>query len=141
VVRTAWLYAAGGRNFPHRILELADDVLTGRRDGLRVVTDEVGNPTYAPDLARGLGKLIQTGAYGIYHLTNSGHCSRYDFARRILELSGRSSVPVAPILGAEFERASTPPAFAPLANTAAAALGIQLRPWEDALAEFLRVNV
>jgi dTDP-4-dehydrorhamnose reductase len=140
VVRTAWLYATGGRNFPHRILELADDVLTGKRDGLRVVTDEVGNPTYAPDLAQGLAELIQTGAYGIYHLTNAGYCSRYDFACRILALSDRSSVPVAPILGAEFERASSPPPFAPLANTAAAALGIQLRPWGNALAEFLRAD-
>jgi dTDP-4-dehydrorhamnose reductase len=134
-VRTAWLYAPGGRNFsnPHRVLQLADE-----RGALRVVTDEVGNPTYAPDLANALTALIHTGAYGVYHLTNAGHCSRYDFACEILRLSGREHVPVEPILSVEFQRTSTPPRFTPLANTAAAALGITLRPWQEALEEFLK---
>ncbi len=128
IVRTAWVYAPGGRNFPHRILQLADT-----QGALRVVADEVGNPTYAPDLAAGIAALIQTGAYGIYHLTNAGYCSRYEFACEILRLSGREHVPVEPIALADFQRASTPPCFAPLANTAAAALGITLRPWQEAL--------
>ena len=135
IVRTAWLYAPGGRKFsnPHRVLQLADE-----QGALRVVTDEVGNPTYAPDLAAGFAALIRTGAYGVYHLTNAGYCSRYDFAREILRLSGREHVPVEPITLADFQRASTPPRFAPLANTAAAALGITLRPWQEALVEFLK---
>jgi len=135
IVRTAWLYAPGGRNFsnPHRVLQLADE-----QGALRVVTDEVGNPTYAPDLAAGFAALIRTGAYGVYHLTNAGYCSRYDFAREILRLSGREHVPVEPITLADFQRASTPPRFAPLANTAAAALGVTLRPWQEALVEFLK---
>jgi len=135
IVRTAWLYAPGGRNFsnPHRVLQLADE-----QGALRVVTDEVGNPTYAPDLAAAFAALIRTGAYGVYHLTNAGYCSRYDFVREILRLSGREHVPVEPIKLADFQRASTPPRFAPLANTAAAALGITLRPWQEALAEFLK---
>ena len=132
IVRTAWLYAPGGRNFPHRIVQLADE-----RGALRVVTDEVGNPTYAPDLAAALAALIRTGAYGVYHFTNSGYCSRYDFAREILRLTGREHVPVEPITLDQFQRDSTPPRFAPLANTAGAALGIVLRPWQEALAEFL----
>ncbi|MGD8968548.1 MAG: dTDP-4-dehydrorhamnose reductase [Anaerolineae bacterium] len=132
ITRTAWLYAPGGSNFPHRIIELADEM--GR---LRVVTDEVGNPTYAPDLAEALGQLIETEAYGMYHLTNAGYASRYDFAREILRVGGRQDVPVEPITLDAFERDSTPPRFAPLANTAAAALGIQLRPWQEALASFL----
>jgi len=132
IVRTAWLYAPGGRNFPHRIVQLADE-----RGALRVVTDEVGNPTYAPDLATALAALIRTGAYGVYHFTNSGYCSRYDFAREILRLTGREHVPVEPITLDQFQRDSTPPRFAPLANTAGAALGIVLRPWQEALAEFL----
>ena len=133
IVRTAWLYAPGGRNFPHRIIQLADE-----RGALRVVTDEVGNPTYAPDLAKAIAALIRTDAYGVYHLTNAGYCSRYDFAREILRVSGRGHVPVEPITLAEFQRASTPPRFAPLANPAAAPLGITLRPWQEALAEFLK---
>ncbi|HEC33139.1 MAG TPA: dTDP-4-dehydrorhamnose reductase [Chloroflexi bacterium] len=134
IVRTAWLYAPGGRNFPHRILQLADE-----RSRLQVVTDEVGNPTYAPDLAAALAALIRTEAYGVYHLTNTGYCSRYDFAREILRLGGRENMSVEPITLADFQRASTPPRFAPLANTAAAALGITLRPWQDALAEFFKL--
>jgi len=133
IARTAWLYAPGGRNFPHRIIQLADE-----QGALQVVTDEVGNPTYAPDLAAAIAALIRTGAYGVYHLTNAGYCSRYDFAREILRLSGREHTPVEPITLAGFQRVSTPPRFAPLANTAAAALGITLRPWQEALKEFLK---
>ena len=132
IVRTAWLYAPGGSNFPHRIIELAD-----QHGALQVVTDEVGNPTYAPDLAAALAALIQTGAYGVYHLTNTGYASRHEFAREILQISGREHVPVEPITLDAFERDSTPPRFAPLANTAAAALGIRLRPWQEALEAFL----
>jgi len=132
IVRTAWLYAPGGSNFPHRIIELADEL-----GELRVVTDEVGNPTFAPDLAVALAQLIETDAYGIYHLTNKGYTSRYDFAQEILRIADREDVPIERITLDAFERDSTPPRFAPLANTAAAALGIRPRPWQQALAAFL----
>jgi len=134
IARTAWLYAPGGRNFsnPRRIIQLADE-----RGALKVVSDEVGNPTYAPDLAAAIAALVQTGAYGVYHLVNAGHTSRYDYVREVLRRSGREHIPVTPIALADFPRASTPPRFAPLANTAAAALGITLRPWQEALEEFL----
>lgn len=133
IVRTVWLYAAGGRNFPHRMIELADE-----RGSLNVVTDEVGSPTYVVDMARALVALLETRAYGIYHLVNEGIASRYEFAQEILRLSGRAHIPVAPITSADYQRASTPPLYAPLANTAAAALGIHMRPWQEALAEFLQ---
>ncbi len=132
IVRTAWLYAPGGRNFPHRIIRLADE-----RGSLRVVADEIGNPTYVADLAEAIVRLIATHAYGVYHLVNEGIASRYDFALEILRLSGRESVPVEPIPQVAFRRESTPPRYAPLANNAAAALGIRLRPWKEALADFL----
>jgi dTDP-4-dehydrorhamnose reductase len=132
IVRTSWLTARGGRNFVHRILQLADE---GKP--LRVVTDEVACPTFAPDLALAILNLIATRSYGIYHLTNSGYCSRYDFAKRILDLSGRRHLPVEPITLADYPRASNPPKFSALANLSAAALGVALRPWEEALAEFL----
>lgn len=135
IIRIAWLTAPGGRNFVHRIIQLADE-----RGALKVVTDEVANPTFVNDLADALVKLVNTGQYGVYHLTNSGHCSRYEYARKILELSGRAHISVEPIALAEYPRPSTPPKFAPLANTAAAALGIALRPWEEALAEFLSMK-
>lgn len=134
IARTAWLYAPGGRNFsnPHRIIQLAR-----KRGKLRVVTDEVGNPTYALDLAQAIAALIQTGAYGVYHLVNAGHCSRYEYVREVLRLGGCADVPVEPIELADFDRPSTPPRFAPLANTAAAALGIVFRPWQAALEAYL----
>ncbi|MBN1813811.1 MAG: dTDP-4-dehydrorhamnose reductase [Anaerolineae bacterium] len=137
IVRTAWLYAVEGRNFPHRILELADEALAGERDALSVVTDEVGNPTYVIDLAEAIVKLLNTHAYGIYHLVNEGAATRFEFAQALLEASGRGHVHLTPIASSAFQRASTPPPYAPLANTAAAALGIRLRPWQGAVAAFI----
>ncbi len=133
IIRTSWLTGRAGRNFVHRIQQLADE-----RGSLRVVTDEVACPTFVTDMAEALVRLVTTGAYGIYHLTNAGYCSRYDFARRILDLSGRSHVPIEPITLADYPRPSTPPPFSPLANFAAAALGITLQPWEAALETFLK---
>jgi dTDP-4-dehydrorhamnose reductase len=137
IVRTAWVYALGGRNFstPSRIIQVADD-----RGALKVVTDEVGNPTYAPDLAAAIAALIKTKAYGVYHLTNAGYTSRYDYVCEVLRLAGREHIAVEPIGLDDFQRPSTPPRFAPLANTAAAALGITLRPWQEAVEEFLQTN-
>ena len=133
VVRTAWLSAPGGRNFVHRVLQQAE--AQGR---LRVVTDEVANPTFVEDLVEALLKLVASEHYGLYHLTNAGYCSRYEFASQILEMSGRRDVPIEPITLADYPRASTPPPFTALANTTAAALGITLRPWQAALEEFLK---
>jgi dTDP-4-dehydrorhamnose reductase len=135
IARTAWLYAPGGRNFsnPNRIIQMADE-----RGALKVVTDEVANPTYALDLAEAIASLIQTGAYGVYHLVNAGYTSRYDFVCEVLRIGGRGHIPVEPITLDDFQRASTPPRFAPMANTAAAALGITLRPWQAAVEAFLK---
>jgi dTDP-4-dehydrorhamnose reductase len=132
VIRTSWVAAAGGRNFIHRIQQLADE-----RGSLQVVTDEVASPTFVEDLAPAIVRLIATGRFGTYHLTNGGYCSRYDYARKILDLTGRGHVPIEPITLAQFSRPSTPPKFSPLANTAAAALGIELPPWEIGLRSFL----
>lgn len=132
IVRTAWLFGLGGNNFVTKILQLADE-----QGELRVVTDEVGSPTYAPDLAAALCQLIKKGLWGTYHLTNAGCCPRYDFARRILELSGRAGVPLRPITLSAFQRASCPPRYSCLRNFCAEALGITLRPWEEALAAYL----
>jgi dTDP-4-dehydrorhamnose reductase len=132
IVRPAWIYAVNGRNFVHAILNRARS--TGQ---LRVVTDEVGNPTYAHDLAAAITQLIGTQQYGIYHLMNSGHCSRWQFANEILRLAGLDNVANTPILGKEFKRASTPPPYGVLHNLAGAAIGITLRPWQEALAEYM----
>jgi dTDP-4-dehydrorhamnose reductase len=131
IVRTAWLYARGGNNFVTKIIAAAD-----RLGALKVVTDEVSAPTYAPDLAQAIAQLVHTGHYGIYHFANSGFCSRHDWACKILELSGRGDVPVEPITSDQWQRAAPPPLYAPIVNFTGAALGITLRPWEEALEEY-----
>ncbi len=132
IVRTAWLYSPTGRNFIHAILRRA------RNSGkIRVVTDEIGNPTYTHDLALAISQLIRTGQYGTYHFVNQGACSRWEFANEICRLAGLDHVQNDPILGSEFKRASTPPPYGQLANIAGGAIGITLRPWQEALAECL----
>lgn len=131
IVRTAWLYNNGGNNFITKIIAAAD-----KHGSLRVVDDEFGNPTYAPDLADAIVRLTGTQHYGIFHFTNSGSCSRYEWAVEILRRAGRAEVPVTPVRAAEWPRRTTPPAHAILLNTAGAALGITLRPWQEALAAY-----
>lgn len=133
IVRTAWLYAPGGRNFIHAILDRARQ--TGQ---LRVVTDETGNPTYAGDLAPAIAQLIETRQYGIYHFVNEGACSRWQFANEIVRRAGLENVTNTPILSKEFTRPSSPPPFGALHNIAGAAIGIRLRPWPEALADYLQ---
>lgn len=136
IVRTAWLYSAGGRNFIHAILRTARE-----KGAIRVVTDEVGNPTNAADLAEAIGRLIATEHYGIYHFVNSGACSRWAFANEILRLAGMEHVINTPILGSEFTRLSWPPPFCALHNRNGAAIGIALRSWQEALADLFQDGV
>ncbi len=133
IVRIAWLYSPGNANtFPSKILAAAK-----QNGGLTVVDDEIGNPTYAPDLARAIAELIETNHFGIYHLVGEGIASRYDWAAHILQLAGRGHIPIARSKLADYPRASTPPRYGALANFAAATtLGIKLRPWQDALEEY-----
>ncbi len=147
IVRTAWLYAHGGNKFPDKIIAAAvgehgrnsPKRSGGDRAPLRVVDDEFGNPTYAPDLARAITQLIETNHFGIYHLVNEGVASRHDWAARVLHLAGFGDVPITRTSLADFKRDSTPPRFGALANFAAATmLGIQLRKWEDALEDFFK---
>lgn len=132
IVRTAWLYGLGGNNFVKKIIARADS------DGkLRVVTDEVSSPTYTEDLVTAIEQLMLTGAYGIYHFTNEGACSRFEFAQEILQQSGRGHIPIEPITLADYPRPSTPPPYAPLRNFCGAQIGIMLRPWQAALTDYL----
>jgi dTDP-4-dehydrorhamnose reductase len=131
IVRIAWLFSPGGNNFPKKIVAAAKEKGT-----LSVVADEIANPTYAPDLAGALAQLIETEHYGVYHLVNEGATSRFDFAARILQLAGLP-VLLLPITLDQYARASTPPRNGALTNfVAATALGIQLRPWQQALEDY-----
>ena len=137
IVRTAWLYGHGGNHFVAKVLRAAND------GDLSGVVDEIAAPTWTRDLARALARLIETGRYGVYHLTNAGQASRYQWAREILRLAGKPDVRVRPVTTREY-RASLPagavaphkPPFSVLRNLAGAALGIELRSWQEALAEY-----
>ena len=130
IARTSWVYARGRRNFVSRVVQLASE-----KQRLRMITTEHGCPTYAPDLADALARLLRHPQYGVYHLVNEGSASRYDFARTILDETGRRDYPLDPIV--EYPRLAKPPAYGVLQNVRAAALGIRLRHWREALREAL----
>jgi len=131
IVRTAWLYGPGGRNFVEKVLQLAEE-----RPKLHYVFTEAGSPTYTRDLAEGISRLVGHPQYGIYHLTNEGSCSRYEFARKILDLGGKREFPLYP--AESYPRPAKPPPHAVLANVRAAELGIRLRPWREALVAYFQ---
>lgn len=131
IARVAWLYG-GERNFVRTVLRLAAE-----RPELAMVDDEVGTPTYTYDVAEAVGQLVQTRHFGTYHVVNEGSCSRYDFAAEILRQAGKADFPLKRIPLASFKRDSVVPSYTPLVNAAGAALGITLRPWQDAVAAFL----
>lgn len=132
IVRTAWLFAHSGKNFLQRIVSLAKE---GKP--LSVVTDEVANPTYVPDLAAAIAQLAQTEQFGTYHLVNEGAVSRYDFAKAILAGYGMADHPITPIVKAQFNRPSRPPTYSALRNFFGTQIGISLRPWQAALDAFI----
>ena len=106
VVRTAWLFGPGAPDFPAKILAAAERLAPDAP--LPVVGDEIGSPTYAPDLAAALLELAERAPGGLYHLVNDGRASRAAWAELVLRLAGRST-PVRPIPQAAYPRPSTPP--------------------------------
>jgi dTDP-4-dehydrorhamnose reductase len=131
IVRTAWTYGPGGVNFASKILDAAD-----RLPELRVVTDEVGSPTFSEDLAMGVVGLVEADARGLYHLAGSGSCSRFELAREILRLAG-STVPIVPVLSAVFPTKARRPANSVLDCSKAAAIGVVMPTWRDAVARYM----
>jgi dTDP-4-dehydrorhamnose reductase len=133
IARTAWLYGRGGRNFVRGVLEAASE---GR--ALEVVDDQVGSPTAAGDLAAAIAALVDRRKVGIFHVVNAGACSRYVFARAILEAAGRQNHAIRPVKTSPNERPARRPAYAPLEGTAWRAAGFSdLRSWHAALEETL----
>ena len=134
IVRTAWLYGVNGRNFPKTMLELAEN-----HSQITVVYDEVGTPTYTPDLAKAISQLIETEHYGIYHITNSGSCSWCEFARYIFEAAGKD-VEVIPVTAAEFARPAPRPHYSVLENRNWIEKGFEpLRSYKEAIKEYIEL--
>lgn len=133
IIRTAWLFGPGGKNFVKNILETSD-----RGEKLRVVHDQIGSPTYTVDLAEAIAHLIQARARGVVHVTNQGYCSRYQFAQEILKQTGRETIELIPISSRETGRPAPRPAYSVLDNSAYIKLTQKpLPPWQDALRRYL----
>lgn len=135
VARTSWLYGGPGKHFPRMVLSVLRD-----RGEMAVVTDERGSPTFAGDLAAGLVALVALHGRGLFHLANEGGASRFELARAVAAAAGLEPTRVRPTTRAAFAAGQPPRAPRPidssLRNVRAAALGIRLRPWEEAIARY-----
>lgn len=137
IVRTAWLYGYVGNNFVYTMMRLA-----ANNESINVVNDQKGNPTNANDLAYHILKLINTKEYGVYHCTGDGECSWYDFAKKIIELSGENCI-VNPCTSEEFEKSAKKqvakrPEYSSLDNMMLrCTVGDEMRNWEEAITCFM----
>ncbi|MBP5364531.1 MAG: dTDP-4-dehydrorhamnose reductase [Bacteroidales bacterium] len=133
IVRTAWLYSEFGKNFVKTMLKL-----TAEKDELKVVFDQVGSPTYAGDLAAAIIKIIASNAadkQGIYHFTDEGVCSWYDFTVAIARNAGHTKCSIAPCHSDEFPTKVARPHFSVLDKTKIkTTFGITIPHWTDSLA-------
>ncbi len=134
VVRTSWLYGAGGKSFVDTLLRLARE-----RDYLEVVDDQIGRPTWTVSLAQALRELIERKIMGILHVTDGGPpVSWYGFAREILA-ERALAIPVRPVASEAFPRLASRPAYSVLDCTATETiLGRSLPDWKDMLTRYLR---
>jgi dTDP-4-dehydrorhamnose reductase len=133
IVRTQWLYGKHGKNFVTAILRQAKE-----KKVLSIVNDQTGSPTYTRDLSGAISVLLRREAHGIFHVTNSGHCTWYTFGREILKLSGIEGVEVLPITSEELGRPAPRPSYSVLGcQRLRMETGMELRPWSEALKEYL----
>jgi dTDP-4-dehydrorhamnose reductase len=131
IVRTSWLYGRNGNNFVDTISRLLSE-----KDKIEVVHDQVGSPTFTRDLAAALKKLIGRG-YGIYHITNSSHCSWYEFAVEISK-SRPGKAKISPTSTDRFKRPARRPSYSVLDNAVLRLEGGgELRHWKEALGDYL----
>jgi dTDP-4-dehydrorhamnose reductase len=128
LVRTAWLYDAEGRNFPNTMRALAQE-----RSEVKVVSDQFGSPTYVPHLAQAIASLLESEAYGTYHLAGQGGTSWFELTRTLYHLLGLRTQ-VIPVAAVEFPRPARRPRYSVL--TTIQEPRILLPPWEDGLATF-----
>jgi dTDP-4-dehydrorhamnose reductase len=138
VVRTAWLYGAGGPNFAKTMLSLA-----AGHDTISVVDDQLGQPTWTADLARQIVVLLDANAPGgVYHATNAGQTSWYHFARAVFEEAGLDPDRVKPTDSSSFVRPAPRPSYSVLGHGTWAKVGLApLRGWREALTDAARAGV
>jgi len=143
IIRSGWLYGSNGKNFVNAILDR-----TRKEKELKVVNDQIGAPTYTKDLAKAIHKLIEVSlrgtkderrmTRGIYHITNRGEVSWFDYAKEIMKIAKIKNTKVVPITSSQLDRPAKRPAFSLLDNTKfEKAVGFVMRPWQEALKEYL----
>lgn len=137
IIRTAWLYSTFGNNFVKTILRLA-----GERSELNVVSDQVGSPTYAEDLARAIVTIMENDdrgmLEGVYHFSDDGICSWYDFASEIVRISGLPCQ-VKPVTTDEYPTKTKRPAYSVLDKTKIKkTFGVSVPNWQDSLAACMK---
>jgi dTDP-4-dehydrorhamnose reductase len=137
IIRTSWLYSEFGHNFMKSMLKFGME-----RDSLAVVFDQIGSPTYAVDLARFVLQLIEqkTDAYGIYHYSNEGVASWYDFAKAIFE-EGDIRIDLKPIRTAEYPLPAKRPSYSVMDKAKVkATFKLQIPHWRDSLRQAMKNN-
>ena len=133
IVRIAWVFGVNGKNFVKTMLRLAE---TGKR--VTVVNDQYGSPTYTYDLARLLVDMVLTDKYGIYHATNEGICTWYEFACEIFR-QANAAVEVVPVTAAEYQAKAKRPENSRMSKEKLTENGFdRLPPWQDALKRYLK---
>ena len=131
LIRLSWLFGKNGKNFIDTILQLAKE-----RDSIKVVDDQFGKPTYAPDLAKKTRNLLENKEpFGIYHLPNQGVCSWYEFAKQAIDFF-RIKTQIVPCMSKEFPRPAKRPRYSILLNTKTE----PMRHWREALRDYLKNN-
>ncbi|PWC04785.1 dTDP-4-dehydrorhamnose reductase [Agromyces badenianii] len=137
IVRTAWLYGAHGPNFAKTMLRIA-----ATKDAWTVVDDQIGQPTWTHDLARQIVLLLDsTAPAGVYHGTNSGSASWFEFARAVLEQAGLDPNRITPTDSSQFVRPAPRPAYSVLGHDRWRAAGLEpMRDWREALHEAVRTG-
>lgn len=129
ILRTAWLYSEFGKNFCKTMLNL-----TATKPQLKVVFDQAGTPTYAYDLATAIVAALKNPVEGIYHYSNEGVCSWYDFTKMIAEYSGQTECDIQPCHSSEFPSPVTRPSYSVLDKTKIKdTFGIKIPYWTDSL--------
>lgn len=132
IVRTSWLYGFHGPNFITTMLKLAET-----HDKISVVGDQIGSPTYTLDLAKAIAQLIEKPAYGIYHVTNSDHCSWFEYAQLIFEIAGKK-VELDPVTTEEFSSPAPRPKYSVLENYNWKMEGFdKIRSYKEALKDYM----
>lgn len=132
VVRISWVFGINGKNFVKTMLRLAKE-----RDVLTVVCDQIGSPTYTPDLSELICEMVKTEKYGVYHATNENYCSWAEFAAEIMRLAGEKTR-VIPVASSEYKTVAVRPLNSRMSKVSLDNAGFRRLPdWQDALERFL----